>query len=127
MKLDYSTDSGKSFDAAVAAVEAEAAAHGFRVLYVHDVTATLAGKGFVREPYKIIEICQAGTAHEALQKDNLVGLMMPCKINVFTDAGQTRISALRPALIATFFPGVGLEDLAAQVDRDVIAIVDAAR
>jgi uncharacterized protein (DUF302 family) len=127
LKLDYSTDSTKSFDAAVAAVEAESAAHGFKVLHVHDVAATLAGKGFAGEPYKIIEICQASMAHEALQKEINVGLMMPCKINVYTKSGQTRISALRPTLIATYFPGVGLEDLAERADRDITAIVDAAR
>ena len=127
LKLDHTVTSGKTFDDAVAAVEAKAAEAGFRVLHVHDVAATLSSKGFEREPYKIVEICQAGAAHEALGKDPMVGLMMPCKINVYTQGGKTILSAIRPALLAEFFPGKGLEDLAKRVDSQVTAIVEAAR
>ncbi|MBC7544310.1 MAG: DUF302 domain-containing protein [Candidatus Sericytochromatia bacterium] len=123
----YTADSDKGFEAAVAAVGAAAAAHGFRVLHVHDVAATLAAKGFERAPYSIVEICQASMAWEVLEVEIHAGLMLPCKISVYTASGQTRISALRPALMAMLFPGSGLEDLAERIDKDVIAIVDAAR
>ena len=127
LKLDYTVSTSKSFDDAVAAVEAKAAEAGFRVLHVHDVSATLASKGFEREPFKIVEICQAGAAHEALQKDPKVGLMMPCKITVHTKDGQTILSALRPSLLAEFFPGAGLDSLAQRIDAQVVGIVEAAR
>ncbi len=52
----YQVDTGKSFDAAVDAVQAKAVEKGFRVLGVHDVQATLADKGFQHEPMKIIEV-----------------------------------------------------------------------
>ena len=63
----YQVTTGKSFDEAVEAVQAQAPAHSFRVLYTHDTQATLADRGFVREPLKIIEVCNAEYSHNVLQ------------------------------------------------------------
>ena len=46
MEFDYTVTTEKSFDEAVAAVEQETKKAGFRVLYIHDVAATLKEKGF---------------------------------------------------------------------------------
>ncbi|MBI6547078.1 MAG: DUF302 domain-containing protein [Cyanobacteria bacterium NC_groundwater_1444_Ag_S-0.65um_54_12] len=124
--LDYTVTTEKPLLAAVAAVTDRATAKGFRVLHVHDVAATLASKGFEREPYQIIEICQAKAAHQALASDPLVGLLMPCKVNVYSQGGKTVLSALRPAILADFFPGRNLDELAREVDELVCAIVDEA-
>lgn len=126
MNIKYEKDSARSFDEVVADVEKLTAEKMFRVLHVHDVQATLDEKGFKREPLKIIEICNAKFAHEALGKNMDVSLFMPCKINVYTENGKTRIKAMRPAAIAEFMPGSGLEELAAGVDKVVTEIVDRA-
>ncbi len=68
-------NSNKPFEAAVIAVEQKTSEKGFRVLHTHDVAATLAEKGFTREPLAIIEICNARYANEALNKDLSVALM----------------------------------------------------
>jgi uncharacterized protein (DUF302 family) len=125
--FDYTVSTGKSFDEAVAAVETKAAEKGFRVLHTHDVAATLAGKGFSREPLKIVEICNARYAHEVLGRDIRISLMLPCPISVYTEGGQTRISTLLPGAIARFYPEAGIEGLAAEVEAIVKAIVDESR
>ncbi|MEM7828216.1 MAG: DUF302 domain-containing protein, partial [Candidatus Aenigmatarchaeota archaeon] len=58
-KFDYTVETQKSFDEAVAAIEAKSKEKGFGVLHIHDVKATLASKGFESAPLKIIEICNA--------------------------------------------------------------------
>ena len=126
MNIKYEKESSRSFDDVVADVEKLTAEKMFRVLHVHDVQATVAAKGFEREPLKIIEICNAKFAYEALGKNMDVSLFMPCKINVYTEGGKTRIKAMRPAAIAEFMPGSGLEELATSVDKIVTEIVDAA-
>ncbi len=126
MNFEYELVSKRSFGDVVADIEKFAAEKSFRVLYTHDVQATLAEKGFTRDPLKIIEICNSKFAYEALQKNMSVSLFMPCKINVFTEGGQTRIKVMRPAAIADFFPGAGLEKLAADVDKIVTDIADRA-
>jgi uncharacterized protein (DUF302 family) len=127
MDFEYRVESKKSFAEAVAAVEAKTAEKGFRVLHVHDVQATLAEKGFQREPLVIIEVCNAKFAYQVLSKDMKVSLFLPCKVNVFTQGGKTHLSALRPAAMPQFFPQSGIEDVAQEVDRIITSIVDEAK
>lgn len=125
--FEYTVISGKSFDEAVKAIEQKSAEKGFRVLHTHDVAATLTEKGFPREPLKIVEICNARAASEVLKKDVKTSLMLPCPISVYTEEGKTFISTLLPSSIADFFPKAGIEAIAADVEKTVLAIVNEAR
>ena len=126
MNMEYTVDTDRNFDDIVSDVERLAGENNFRVLYVHDVQATLAEKGFEREPLKIMELCNSKFAHEALQKEINVSLFMPCKINVYVENGKTKIKAMRPAVISTFMPQAGLEKLAGEAGQIIIDIVDRA-
>ncbi|NMC43253.1 MAG: DUF302 domain-containing protein [candidate division Zixibacteria bacterium] len=126
MNLEYTVTSDRPFETVVADVERLTAEKMFRVLHVHDVQATLAEKGFTREPLKIIEICNAKFAHEALSKDMRVSIFLPCKINVYTEGGKTMIKAMRPLAMKEILPKSGLETVAQEVDRIVVDIVDRA-
>ncbi|MHB1125650.1 MAG: DUF302 domain-containing protein [Bacillota bacterium] len=124
VEVAYMATSEKSFDTVVEECSAKIAEKGFRVLHIHDVQASLAEKGFQREPYKIIELCNARYAHQVLQKDSMIGLMMPCKINVYLENGKTVLNALRPIVLARFFPEAELDQVAREVDQIVCGIVD---
>ncbi|HEV2214174.1 MAG TPA: DUF302 domain-containing protein, partial [Terracidiphilus sp.] len=100
--------------------------HGFRVLHTHDFAATLAEKGFHHEPVTIVEICNARYAHHVLQRDVTAALMLPCPILVHADQGRTFISTMHPAAMEHFYPGKGLEPIANEVERVVLAIIDEA-
>lgn len=121
--LSYTVPTAKSMDDAVRAVEENAAAYGFRVLHVHDIAAIFAEKGVVREPLKIVEVCNATYAYEALEIDVNAALLLPCPIAVYRHEGQTHISTMKPSAVAGFFPGA-LEFIADQVEAAVLAIVD---
>lgn len=123
-KFDYTVETNKSFDEAVSAIEAKSKEKGFGVLHIHDVKATLAGKGFDREPLKVIEICNAKYASEVLSKDIKISLMLPCPISVYVEGGKTYISTLMPKVIAAFYPEAGIQSIAEEVDRIVLSIVD---
>jgi uncharacterized protein (DUF302 family) len=122
--FEYTVETSKSFDEAVSAVERTTTTKGFRVLHTHDVAATLAEKGFQHEPLKIVEICNAKYANEVLQKDISAALMLPCPITVYEKEGKTRLSTMLPSVMAEFFPGEGIEPVAAQVEKAVLAIVN---
>lgn len=125
MDAVYTIATPKSFDSAVAAVEQNVVTKGFRVLHIHDVQKTFAEKGITREPYKIIEVCNVKYANQALTADPLIGLMMPCKINVFAEQGATKISLLAPSILADFFPDANLSAMAHEVEtilRDVVEL-----
>ncbi len=125
--FEYTVESGKSFEAAVSAVEQKSAEKGFRVLHTHDVSATLAEKGFPREPLKIVEVCNAKYASEVLKRDIKIALMLPCPISVYTEQGKTFISTMLPTVLADFYPNAGIQGVAAEVEKAVLAIVNEAR
>jgi uncharacterized protein (DUF302 family) len=115
----------KSFDDAVAAIQQKSAEKGFRVLHTHDVAATLAEKGFPREPLKIIEICNAKYASQVLNKDVKIAVMLPCPISVYVAAGQTHVCTMLPTAISEFYPEAGVEDIAAAVEKGILEILQA--
>jgi len=124
MDFDYTVTTKKSFYKAVKAVEQETKNAGFRVLHIHDVTATLKEKNFEIEPFKIIEICNAKSAYAVLQADIKIGLCLPCKINVYQKGGKTYISGMRPVVLSQFFPKANLGDLPTDVDEIIRGIID---
>jgi len=125
--FDYTLETAKTFDGAIEAVVAKCKDLNFSVLHVHDVQATLAAKGFRREPLKIIEVCNAKHAFDVLAKDVKISLMLPCPISVYAAGGKTFISALRPRMMSAFYPQAGIEATAEAVDTAILAIVNAAR
>ena len=137
MEFDYTTITAKSFDKAVQSVQEEIAKAGMRVLYVHDVQKTLSEKGFEREPFKIIEFCNAKFANEFLNKDIKLGLCLPCKINVYVKDGpasalasagkQTFISGMRPIILPQFFPETDLGGRPEEIDQIIQNIINNAK
>lgn len=125
--FEKTVTTNKSFDEAVTAIEKKAVEHGFRVLHTHDVAATLAEKGFPREPLKIVEVCNAKYASQVLDKDVKISLMLPCPISVYVAGGKTHISTLLPTSITQFFPHAGIGDLASTVESIVLKIIEEAR
>ena len=124
MNFDYTVSTKKSFDEAVRSVEEETKKVGFRVLYIHDVSATLKEKNFQIEPFKIIEICNAKSAYAVLKADIKIGLCLPCKINVYVKDKQTFISGMRPVILSQFFPKANLGNLPTEVDAIIKGIID---
>ncbi|MBI2631236.1 DUF302 domain-containing protein [Candidatus Nomurabacteria bacterium] len=127
MEFDYTITTEKTFDEAVQGAQDEIAKAGMRVLYVHDVRQTLSEKGFQREPFKIIEFCNAKFANEFLNKDIKLGLCLPCKINVYTKDGQTFISGMRPIILPLFFPRADLGERPKEIDQIIQNIVNNAK
>lgn len=127
MELAYTIATEKSLRQVEQAVKDAVAAKGFRVLHIHDVQATFAEKGVQREPYKIIEVCNVKYANQALTADPHIGLMMPCKINIWVEQGKTQIALLKPSLLAIFFPQAALDAMAQEIEEVLRAVVDAAK
>ncbi len=122
----YTVDTAKSFESAVDAVQEKVAEKGYRVVHTYDVAAMLASEGFGRGPLKIIEVCNARYADEALKRDINVALMLPCPIAVYANGGRTFISTMRPSAVVELSPHSGLDSIATQVDAVILQIVDEA-
>src|SRR3989338_2362741 len=127
MTFDYTTMTTKAFAEAVKSVQDEIANAGMRVLHVHDVQKTLSEKGFERDPFKIVEFCNAKYANDFLNADIKIGLCLPCKINVYVKDGQTFISGMRPVILPQFFPNADLGAKPEEIDQIIRNIIDNAK
>ena len=127
MEFDYTVATAKNFNSVVESVEGEIAKAGMRVLHIHDVQKTLAEKGFERDPFKIVEFCNAKYASEFLNADIKIGLCLPCKINVYVKDGQTFISGMRPVILPQFFPNADLGEKPKEIDQIIRNIIDNAK
>ncbi len=122
----YIVETNKSFDDAVVSVLKAVEQKGWSIFQIYDIKERLAAKGFEHKPLKIIEICSGKHANNFLNKNRLISLCMPCKINVLEENGKIRIVGMKPTMISQFFPEVGKEE-AEEVERDIKEIVDNAR
>jgi len=95
----------KAFEATVdapieraeAAVREALAEAGFGILTEIDVAATLKAKiGIDRPPMKILGACNPTFAHQALELDPGVAVLLPCNAVVEAVEGGTRVSLVDP-------------------------------
>ena len=129
MKIDdfaYIVETKKNFDDAVVSVLKAVDQKGWALFQVYDVKERLAAKEFSQKPLKIIEICSGKYANQLLNKNRLISLCMPCKINVLDENGNVKIVGMKPTMISQFFSEVDRKE-AEQVEKDVIEMVDNSR
>ena len=82
---------------AESAIREALAAQGFGVLTEIDVAATLKAKlNFDRPPLKILGACNPMLAHQALELDPSVSLLLPCNVVIELVANGTRVAAVDP-------------------------------
>src|SRR3989338_681937 len=122
----YIVETEKSFDDAVVSVLKAVEQKGWSLFQVYDVKERLAAKGFNQKPLKIIEMCSAKYANQFLNKNRLISLCMPCKVNVVDDEGRVKIIGMKPTMISQFFPEVEEEE-AREAEKDIIDIIERAK
>ncbi len=106
-----------SFDEAIARTTAALKTEGFGVLSDIDVQAAIKQKLGVDMPrYRILGACHPTLAHEALQSEPNIGLLLPCNVIVREDdAGQIVVGFLDPQIMVKLV-----------AKNDVRAVADAA-
>lgn len=123
--LGITVKSDKSFEEISVGLEKLAPERNFRVLAIHDVQETLKEKGFDDvKPLKIFEVCNAGFAYKAINNDINVAMFMPCKIVVRAEGDKTLMTLVRPSMISQMLPESGLDDLAAEVEKQLSGLMD---
>ncbi len=106
------------FADSIARVRAALAEQGFGVLTEIDVTATLRVKlGENIEDYVILGACNPPFAHQALEIDRSIGLLLPCNIVVRAAGDDTIVEALDPQVMVTLTGRPELKPIADQVSR----------
>ena len=106
------------YDAAVARVREALGAEGFGVLTEIDVAATFRKKlGIERLPYVILGACNPPLAHQAIELEPDIGLLLPCNVIVYAtaDPARTVVAALDPEAALRLTGRADIAPLAAEV------------
>ena len=125
----YIVESDKPFNQASADLAAAVTRHGFGVLHVHDLGATLRSKDIAfDEECKVFEVCNPAQAARVLSTDMRLNMALPCRISVFTEKGKTRIGLIKPGqMLSALSQDAALVAVAKEVEEKTIQMVDDAK
>lgn len=86
------------FETAFAKIPDALAAEGFGVITQIDMQATVLAKiGEQMRPYRIIGACNPKLAHQAVQHDARIGLLLPCNVVLYErEDGKAMLGAIDP-------------------------------
>jgi uncharacterized protein (DUF302 family) len=118
-KVDY------SFEAAVKKLREELPKEGFGVLTEIDVKATLKNKLDADfDNYVILGTCNPPLAYQALQAEKDIGLLLPCNIIIYEDAGKVFISAILPTVAMSMIKNEKLAGISGEVEAKLKKVID---
>ena len=125
----YIIDTDKTFNQAAADLEAAVLRNGFGVMHVHDLGTTLRSKGIAfAEDCKIFEVCNPAQAAKVLSTDMRLNMALPCRISVYTEAGQTKIGLIKPVqMLSALSDEAALVIVAKEVEEKTIKMVNEAK
>lgn len=120
LERDYAyTRQVEGLDVAAAAekVRGLLAEEGFGVLTEIDVQKAMKEKLDIdRRPYLILGACNPRLAHQALQEEPPIGVLLPCNVTVFEDeSGRTVVQAINPVTMFGIIHRPELEPIANEV------------
>jgi len=99
---------------------------GFGVLTNIDMQQTLKNKLDVSiRPYTILGACNPEFAYHALQKEDKIGLMLPCNVLVAaTEDGQTEVAAIDPVVSMQGINNSELHETAGEVKEKLERVIN---
>lgn len=126
MSYAITTTVAKPFDEALQATRDALAEQGFGVLTEIDVKATMKAKLDVDVPaHTILGACRPPLAHEALQREPSLGLLLPCNVVVRDDQGTIVVEAIDPSMMVEMTGNAGLQGVATEATKRLSAAIAA--
>ena len=94
----YTKQTSKSVERATQDLETAVVANGFGLLHTYDFRKILAGKGFdLPGECRVFEVCNPRQASEVLAVDMALNMVLPCRVSIYEDHGQTIIGMVPPS------------------------------
>jgi uncharacterized protein (DUF302 family) len=123
----FSVNLAGDFQEIVGRVTDALKAEGFGVLTEIDVAATLKARLDVDgRPYKILGACNPKLAHQALQVDPDIGLLLPCNVVVRIEEDESvTVAFMDPTAVLSLVNRSEVEHLAGEVRARLERVRDA--
>ena len=104
--------------------EDASAARKFGVQGIHNITATLQGKGLVfdRKLY-IYEVCNPGYAKKTLDTNIKISTALPCRVSIYVDGDDVVLETLKPTMLLPMFNEPLLEGTAKEIETAITEIM----
>ncbi len=98
---------------------------GFGVLTEIDVQATLRDKlDLNMESYLILGACNPELAHQALEVDRSIGVLLPCNVVVTSRGDGSAVQILEPQMMASVTGLAALQPVADEASRRLQSVLD---
>ena len=122
--MQYMEVSNKSVQEVVDCLKEVCAKYKFGVQHIHNVNETLKSKGIdLGNECQIVDICNPIVAQKFLSEDMSLSIIMPCKISVYTQDGETMI-AMNSLVQLVDDINPDLIDLAQETQETLLEIID---
>lgn len=120
--VEISGDIEEAVDRTLNALKEE----GFGVLMDLDIQATLNAKlGLERPPYRILGACNPPLAHEALEAEPDIGVLLPCNVVVRTlEEGRVQVTFMDPGSVLSLVDNPKVEEVATEVKTRLQRVKD---
>ena len=125
MAYGFSKTVNLSYDQTVEKVTDELKKEGFGVLTTIDVKETLKKKLNVDfKRYVILGACTPPFAHQALQAEEEIGLLLPCNVVVYEKGDKTVVSAFDPMTMLKIVDNPGIKSVAAEIQSRLKRVIE---
>ena len=125
LKYGYSRTLDATYAEAVRRAREALKAEGFGVLCEIDIKEKLKEKlGIDFRNYVILGACNPTLAHQTLQEELNIGLLLPCNVIVYEQDGRSVVAAVDAAKMLSVVGNPKLESTAEQVNEKLHRVID---
>jgi uncharacterized protein (DUF302 family) len=126
MDFHYTVNTEKTVQEAISSLEVNLKENKFGILWQLDIPAKLQEKGVdsYTNPYHVLEVCNPHEAARVLNKNELVGYFLPCKITVYQSEGKTKIGLPRPTSLVSMLDNEDLKEIAQDIEKTLINVLE---
>lgn len=122
--MQYMEITTKSVQEVIDSLKEVSSKYKFGIQHIHNITETLKSKGIdLGNECQIVDICNPIVAEKFLSEDMSLSIIMPCKISVYTQNGDTMI-AMNSLVQLVDDINPDLIELAQEVQEQLLEIID---